>query len=151
MRWYLIEFSIIILGFNQVIIMSTLILISLWLWNFSIDVLIQIILFKDQGDYVLPCSKVIIPSKLVLKLSMVSHLFKWEPQMEIENIYILLIWGVQPSSGASWTRVYYRNPNFPSLEFGNSVWIEKCASLRRIAHIGHFLKSEVGILQNLMP
>ena len=40
------------------------------------NILIQIIFFKDQGDYVLPCSKVIIFSNVFLKLSMVSHLFK---------------------------------------------------------------------------
>ena len=42
------------LGLNQVLLMSILILISLWLYNFLTDVLIQIILFKDQGDYILP-------------------------------------------------------------------------------------------------
>ena len=46
----------------------------------------SIILFKDRGYFVLPCPKFIIPSKIVLKISMVSHIFKWEPQMEIENI-----------------------------------------------------------------
>ena len=56
--------------------MSILGLISLLIWNFSIDVLIQIIFFKDRGDFVLPCLEVIIPSKLVLKLSMMSHIFQ---------------------------------------------------------------------------
>ena len=69
---------------NHASLMRILSLISLWLWNFSIDELMQIILFKDQGDYVLPCSNVINSSKLVLKLSMVNHIFKWE--MEIEKI-----------------------------------------------------------------
>ena len=71
---------------NQVLLMSRISLISLWIWNFSIDVLIQIIFFKDQGYFVLPCLELINPSKLVLKLSMVIHIFKWEPQMEIESI-----------------------------------------------------------------
>ena len=66
--------------------MSILSLISLWIWNFSIDVLIQIIFFKDQGDYVLPCSKVTNRSKIILKMSTMSHIFKWEPQMEIAKI-----------------------------------------------------------------
>ena len=57
-------------------LMNNLSLIFLWFWHLLSDVLIQIILFKDQGDYILPCSEVINPSKLVLKLSMVSHLFK---------------------------------------------------------------------------
>ena len=37
------------------------------------DILIQMIFFKDQRDLVLPCSKVFISPKLVLKLSMMSH------------------------------------------------------------------------------
>ena len=88
------------LRLNHASLMSILSLISLWFWNFSSDEMIQAILFKDQRDSILPCSKVIIPSNLVLKLSMVNHIFKWELQMEIENIYILPIWGVLLSFGA---------------------------------------------------
>ena len=67
-------------------LMSILSLISIWFWNLLSDVLIQIILFKDEGDSVLSCSEVINPSKLVLKLRMVSHFFKSEPQIEIAKI-----------------------------------------------------------------
>ena len=67
-------------------LMSIISLISLWLCNFSSDILIQNIIFKYQGDFVLSFLEFISPSKLVLKMSMASHLFKWEPQMEITNI-----------------------------------------------------------------
>ena len=63
-------------GLNNTSLMRNLSLISLWFWNLFSDVLIQIIFFKDQGDSILPCSKFISPSKLVLKLSMVIHIFK---------------------------------------------------------------------------
>ena len=60
-------------------------------------------------------------------------IFKLEPQMEIAKIYILLIWGVRPGSGACWPRVCQRNPNFPSLEFWNSIWIKRFNSLRWVS------------------
>ena len=74
------------LSLNHASLMRILSLISLWFWNFFSDKLIQVIFFKDQRDYLLPCLEVISPSKLVLKLSMVSNILEWEPKMEIKNI-----------------------------------------------------------------
>ena len=61
------------LGLDQVILMDSLSLISLWLWNFLTYILIQIIFFKDKRDLILPCSEVVSSPKLIIKLGVVSH------------------------------------------------------------------------------
>ena len=59
---------------GQLLLMDRIILISLYLWNFLTDILIQIIFFKDQGDHVLPFLEVINSSNIVLKIIIIGHL-----------------------------------------------------------------------------
>ena len=59
---------------NQLILMEGLNLISLWNWNLLTHVGVQLILFQDQGDPVLPRSEVISSLKLFIKLGMMRHL-----------------------------------------------------------------------------
>ena len=53
---------------------SSLSLISLRLSNFLIDILIQVIFFKDQGGPILPCSEVVSFTNLFNKLGVTSVL-----------------------------------------------------------------------------
>ena len=106
MMWSLIEYAMILLALTKFFLWVALAsspssfgTYTLMYWSKSFSSRIREILHFHAWIYH-------PSSNLVIKLSMVSHIFKWEPQMEILNIQILPIWGVSPSSRDGWPRVY---------------------------------------------
>ena len=61
------------LGLDQVLLVDILRFISLWSLNFLINILVQVILFKDKRDPILPCSEFICSLRLIINLGVVSH------------------------------------------------------------------------------